>query len=321
MSWTYPLLFFGLGLAALSFGAEWLVRGASRIAVVLRVSPLVIGLTIVAYGTSTPEMMASVVAAVRGRADLTLGNVLGSNIANIGLILGLVALIAPLRVSMRLMRRELPIMVGVTLLFYFLAWRLYFGRFTGVGFLLGLVVFTVLVLRWARREPETIQAEYESYDRAGRRSEHPVLGPSILLASVGMLVLFAGGDLVVRGAVPLARLMGISDIVIGASLVAVGTSLPELATALVAARRRQADIIIGNLVGSNLFNILGALGLSALIRPVQVAPSLLRFEFLALLLFTGAMAVVLYTGQRVSRAEGGVLLALYVIFMTWLFWP
>lgn len=321
MSWAYALLLFGLGLAALSFGAEWLVRGASRIAVALRVSPLVIGLTIVAYGTSTPEMMASVVAAVRGRADITLGNVLGSNIANIGLILGLVALIAPLRVSMRLMRRELPIMVGVTLLFYFLAWRLYFGRFTGVGFLLGLVVFTVLVLRWARREPETIQAEYESYDRAGRRSERPVLKTSILLASVGMLVLFAGGDLVVRGAVPLARLMGISDIVIGASLVAVGTSLPELATALVAARRRQADIIIGNLVGSNLFNILGALGLSALIRPVQVAPSLLRFEFLALLLFTGAMAVVLHTGQRVSRAEGGVLLALYVVFMTWLFWP
>jgi len=321
MSWTYPLLFFGLGLVALSFGAEWLVRGASRIAVVLRVSPLVIGLTIVAYGTSTPEMMASVVAAVRGHADITLGNVLGSNIANIGLILGLVALIAPLRVSMRLMRRELPIMVGVTLLFYFLAWRLYFGRFTGVGFLLGLVVFTVLVLRWARREPETIQAEYESYDRAGCRSEHPVLRTSILLAVGGMLVLFAGGDLVVRGAVPLARLMGISDIVIGASLVAVGTSLPELATALVAARRRQADIIIGNLVGSNLFNILGALGLSALIRPVQVAPSLLRFEFLALLLFTGAMAVVLYTGQRVSRAEGGVLLVLYVVFMTWLFLP
>ncbi len=321
MSWAESLLFFGLGLAALSFGAEWLVRGASRIAVVLRVSPLVIGLTIVAYGTSTPEMMASVVAAVQGHADITLGNVLGSNIANIGLILGLVALIAPLRVSMRLMRRELPIMVGVTLLFYFLAWRLYFGRFTGVGFLLGLVVFTVLVLRWARREPETIQAEYESYDRAGRRSERPVLRTSILLAVVGMLVLFAGGDLVVRGAVPLARLMGISDVVIGASLVAVGTSLPELATALVAARRRQADIIIGNLVGSNLFNILGALGLSALIRPVHVAPSLLRFEFLALLLFTGAMAVVLHTGQRVSRAEGGVLLALYVVFMTWLFWP
>lgn len=321
MSWTESLLYFGLGLVALSFGAEWLVRGASRIAVVLRVSPLVIGLTIVAYGTSTPEMMASVVAAVRDRADITLGNVLGSNIANIGLILGLVALIAPLRVSMRLMRRELPIMVGVTLLFYFLAWRLYFGRFTGVGFLLGLVVFTVLVLRWARHEPETIQAEYESYDRAGRRSEHPVLRTSILLAVGGMLVLFAGGDLVVRGAVPLARLMGISDIVIGASLVAVGTSLPELATALVAARRRQADIIIGNLVGSNLFNILGALGLSALIRPVQVAPSLLRFEFLALLLFTGAMAVVLYTGQRVSRAEGGVLLASYVVFMVWLFLP
>ena len=319
MSWTYPLLFFGLGLVALSFGAECVVRGASRIAVVLRVSPLIIGLTIVAYGTSTPEMMASVVAAVRGRADITLGNVLGSNIANIGLILGLVALIAPLCVSMRLMRRELPIMVGVTLLVYFLAWRLYFGRFTGVGFLLGLVVFTVLVLRWARREPETIQAEYESYDRAGRRSEHPVLRTSILLAGVGMLVLFAGGDLVVRGAVPLARLMGISDIVIGASLVAVGTSLPELATALAAARRRQADIIIGNLVGSNLFNILGALGLSALIRPVQVAPSLLRFEFLALLLFTGAMAVVLHTGQWVSRAEGGVLLALYVVFLTWLF--
>lgn len=321
MSWTYPLLFFGLGLVALSFGAEWLVRGASRIAVALRVSPLVIGLTIVAYGTSTPEMMASVVAAVRGRADITLGNVLGSNIANVGLILGLVALIAPLRVSMRLMRRELPIMVGVTLLFYFLAWRLYFGRFTGVGFLLGLVVFTVLVLRWARHEPEEVQAEYESYDWAGRRSERPVLRTSILLAVAGMLVLFAGGDLVVRGAVPLARLMGISDVVIGASLVAVGTSLPELATALVAARRRQADIIIGNLVGSNLFNILGALGLSALIRPVQVAPSLLRFEFLALLLFTGVMAVVLHTGQRVSRAEGGVLLVLYVVFLTWLFWP
>lgn len=319
MSTTTAIVYCVVGLVGLTFGAEWLVRGASRIATSLGVSPLVIGLTVVAYGTSAPEIIASVIASVQNHPEVTLGNVLGSNIANIGLILGLTALVSPFAVALQLMRRELPIMMVVTLVFFGLAWRLEFDRWIGIFFLLAMVVFTWLSLRWARQESRTVQKEFESFEDAAGMRKGSSLKNDVWLTVGGLAVLFVGGHLLVTGAVTVAQAMGLSDVIIGITLVAVGTSLPELATSVVAVRRGEADIMVGNLVGSNMFNILGALAVSAVIRPVTVNPSLLRFEFPALLFFSLAMVVTLYTGKRVARWEGVVLLVAYAVFIALLF--
>lgn len=313
------LLFLLLGLAGLYWGADWLVRGAARIAAALRVRPLFIGLTIVAFGTSAPEMVICVVAAARGNTDVALGNVLGSNIANIGLILALTAVVSPVRASLRLAQREMPFMLATTLVFYTLGWRMQFGRWEGLVFLLGLVVFTRLALHWALQEPPAIAAEFETSQLRHGLRQRVRYARDLGLLVTGLILLIAGGHLLVLGAVELARRAGISELVIAATLVAVGSSLPELATSLVAAVRQEADILMGNLVGSNLFNILGALGLSALIQPMRVSISLLHFEFVLLLAFSAAMAFVLRTGHRVSRWEGLALLAGYAGFVAALF--
>ncbi|MFQ5662844.1 MAG: calcium/sodium antiporter [Terriglobia bacterium] len=307
-----------LGLAGLYFGAEWLVRGASRLALALRVRPLFIGLTIVAFGTSMPEMVVCVVAAAQGKTDVALGNVLGSNVANVGLILALSAVLSPVHVASRLAQRELPFMLGVTLAFYALAWRMSFGRLEGLLLLATLVVFTRLSLHWALGEPPPVAAQFES---SPQQRLHPRFRyvRELTLVTIGLAVLVGGGHLLVRAAADLARYAGISELVIAATLVAVGSSLPELATSIVAALRHEAGLLVGNLVGSNLFNILGALGVSALIRPVKVDASLLSFEFVALLFFSAAMALFLRSGHRMSRSEGAVLLVLYVGFVLKLF--
>ena len=313
------IIFLTLGLVGLYLGAEWLVRGAARMATALRVRPLFVGLTVVAYGTSTPEVVVSVMAATQGNSAVALGNVLGSNIANVGLILGLTAVLTPIKVSLRLVSRELPFLLATSLVFYALAWRLEFGRLVGLLFILGLVAFTGLALHWARQESQAVAEEYEAFE-----SEEGLLRRfrpthDIALALVGLAALIGSGRLLVTAAVELASRAGVSDWIIGVTLVAVGTSLPELATSIVAALRKEADIVVGNLVGSNLFNLLGALGLSALLRPVTVDPALLRFDFVALLVFSAAMAVVLRTGNCVSRLEGVVLLLGYAGFVVALF--
>ena len=321
MSITVAILYCVIGLVGLTFGAEWLVRGASRIAGALGVSPLVIGLTVVAYGTSAPEIIASVMAALQGHPEVTLGNVLGSNIANIGLILGLTALVSPFAVALQLVKREIPFMLLVTLAFFGLAFRLEFDRWVGGVFLLVMVVFTWLSLRWARKESKAVRDEFKSYEDSEGLSKSTSLRKDIGLTAIGLAFLFVGGYLLVQGAVVVARAAGLSEVIIGLTLVAVGTSLPELATSVVAARRGEADIMVGNLVGSNLFNILGALAISAVIRPVAVKSSLLWFEFPALLVFSFGMAAVLMIGKRVSRLEGGLLLAAYAVFIALLFLP
>lgn len=313
------LIFLLLGLTGLYVGADWLVRSAARIAAGLRVRPLFIGLTIVAFGTSTPELVVCVVAAAQGNTDVSLGNVLGSNIANIGLILALAAILSPIRVSLKLVRHELPFMLAATLVFYALAWRMRFERWEGLLFLLALVGFAELARRWAVQEPPGVAAEFESFQRGQGMRQRVRYARDLGLLLSGLLLLLGGGHLLVVAAVDVARRAGISDLVIAATLVAVGSSLPELATAMVAALRKEADILVGNLVGSNVFNILGALGLSALVRPVWVDFSVLEFEFVLLLVFSAAMAVVLRTGSRVSRWEGLVLLAGYVGFVVALF--
>ncbi len=298
-----------VGLVALTLGADGLVRGSSRLAVHFGVSPLAVGLTVVAYGTSAPELVASVVASFEGHAEVAVGNVLGSNLANTGLILGGTALLAPVLVARSVLRREVPLMVAATALFYLFGLRLGIGRSAGLCFLGLLVLFNVLALRWSRREAASIRN-----DETRERETGPI-GSSVFQTVFGLALLLGGAHLLVLSAVRLAHAMGLSDFVIGVTLVALGTSLPELATSFIAALRKEADLVVGNIVGSNLFNILGALGLAAVIHPLPIDAALLRFEFPVLALFTLAMVVFLRTGHRVSRWEGLVLFAGYFAFV------
>lgn len=314
-----PILLLALGITGLYFGADWLVRGASRVALAFGVEPLFIGLTIVAFGTSAPEVVVSIVASLRGNSAVVLGNVLGSNVANVGLILGLSAAITPVRVSLRLARRELPFLLGITLIFYLMAWRLFFGRLEGVLFLLTLVFFSWLALRWGRQEPAAVVQEMESYEKQEGLLKRFHAVRDIGLVAVGLGALAAGGHFLVAGATELARLAGLSEFTIAATVVAVGSSLPELATSIVAALRKEADILVGNLVGSNLFNILGALGVAAVVRPVRLEPALLGYEFIALLVFTAALAVLFRGRQQVTRVQGILLLVAYGAFVAGLF--
>lgn len=304
-----------LGLVVLYFGAEWLVRGASRLASALGVRPLVIGLTVVGLGTSTPEMVVSAVAAAHGEPDTALGNVLGSTIANCGLILALAALVSPVRCQLSLLKREGPIMVGVTIVCWALAWTGIYTRWQGALLVGALGLFLFFSLRWAREEPPEIEAEFEQYE-----SEHRLLASGQLARQLGWILaglamLVVGGHLLVTTAVALARRFGLPEIVIAATLVSVGTSLPELATSVVAAARQQADIAVGNIIGSNIFNLLGVLGVSALVRPIPVAPEVRNFEFLWMLAFVAATALILRTGHRISRMEGALLLSAYAVFI------
>jgi cation:H+ antiporter len=305
-----------VGLVALTVGADGLVRGASRLAVHFGVSPLAVGLTVVAYGTSAPELLASVVASLEGHAAVAVGNVLGSNVANTGLILGGTAMLAPVLVARSVLRRELPLMLATTVLFYLCGLRLGIGRATGVLFLGLLALFNLFALRWARRDAVAALEIGDGNGNANneKRNKGPI-GSSLFATLFGLSLLLGGAHLLVLGAVRVAQAIGLSDFVIGVTLVAVGTSLPELATSFVAALRKEADLVVGNIVGSNLFNILGALGLSAAIRPLPIDGRLLRFEFPALASFTLAMAVFLVTGRKVSRWEGLVLVFGYVAFV------
>lgn len=294
----------------LTVGADWLVRGASRLAAQFGISPLAIGLTVVAYGTSAPEIVASLVAAAAGYPEMTVGNVLGSNIANVGLILGATATLTPLAIAPAVLRRELPFLVVVTLLLGFLASRLEIGRVVGLAFIGLMIVYNTLSLRWARADTSVADSPAPPGDSLSRSS---------MLTMVGLGFLLGGAQLLVAGAVSIARAVGLSEFMIGVTLVAVGTSLPELATSVVAGIRGQTDLLIGAVVGSNVFNILAALGLSSIIQPIQIDPTLLRFEFPALIAFTLATTIFLYTGKRLVRWEGGVLLGGYVAFIALLF--
>ncbi len=309
------LLWLLLGLGGLYLGAEWLVRGSARLASALGVRPLVIGLTVVGFGTSTPEVVVSVLAAARGQSEIALGNVVGSNIANVGLILALAALIAPLKCDLSLLRREGPLMVAVSLAAWALAWSGVYTRWQGILMVAGLLVFVFFSLRWARADQATLEPEHRQF-----QVEHNLLlreprWRQLALISAGLALLVVGGHLLVTSAVALARALGVPEYAIAASLVAVGTSLPELATSLVAAVRRQVDIAVGNVVGSNVFNLLGVLGLSAAVRPIAVAARAVDFEFVWMVAFGAAAALALRTGQRVTRAEGAALLAAYVVFL------
>lgn len=303
------------GLAALYFGAEWLVRGSARLARSYGVSTLVVGLTVVSFGSSAPELLVGIVASVRGASDVVLGNVIGSNVLNIALILGVAALLQPMRVELRLLSREAPLMVGVSLLLVILALDFRIGRVDGAVLLSGFVAYLWFVLRAAQTETVPVTAEYESFEIA----EALAPGPDgrlrdIGLTIVGLLALAAGAHALVTSAVFFARLLGVTEVVIGLTIVALGTSLPELATSVVAALRGEPDIALGNAVGSNIFNILSILGISTLIRPINVSLDLLQFELPVMVGIAFALLPLAWRGKRLGRLSGALLLSSYVAF-------
>ena len=295
-----------LGFAGLAYGADWLVDGATGLARRFRISPLVIGLTVVAYGTSAPEIGASLVAVLRGSPGLAVGNVIGSNAANLGLILGITAVLTPFVVPRGLLRREFWVMLAVTCLLWPLAAAGVVSRPVGIALVGLLILFNVLSIHWSRRE-----GAEAADDPEGR----PPLGRNLTITLTGLVALLVGAELLVRGATDIARGLGVSDTIIGFTLVALGTSLPELATSVAAARRGQIQIAAGNVIGSNLFNVLGALGISAIVVPVAIDSSLLAAEIPGVVLLTLLAGVFMLTGRRLARVEGVVLLAGYASYL------
>ena len=313
------VLWFLLGLILLVAGAEALVRGASLLALSVGMSPLVIGLTVVAFGTSAPELAVSLQSAATGSADLALGNVVGSNIFNILFILGLSALIVPLLVARQVVRQEVPVMIGISLLLLALAQDGRVGRGDG-ALLLGLLAgYTVFLIVQSRRQhqqgdaglPDGVPAPSAGWDR------HPAVQLLLIVAGLGLLVL--GATWLVDSAVRFAQYLGVSELVIGLTIVAAGTSLPEVATSVIAALRGQRDIAVGNVVGSNVFNILGVLGLSSLVTPVGigVAPSVLAFDLPVMIAVAIACLPIFFTGNLISRWEGALFFGLYAAYMAY----
>jgi len=301
------------GLVVLVAGAELLVRGASRLALAVGVPPLIIGLTVVAYGTSAPELSVTVLAALGGRPDIALGNAVGSNFFNLLLILGLAALILPLRVSPELVKRDVPLLILSALALWLMALDGRIGRLDGAILLSGVILYTTTLIRLGRRE--TLAAEVE----AGIK---PVRG-SVLLAGVlvvaGLALLVLGAKWLVEGATSVARVLGLSELVIGLTIVACGTSLPELATSLLASLRGERDLAIGNVVGSSIFNILMILGTAGLFKGVTVAPAALHFDIPVMAAVCVLCLPVFSTFGEINRLEGLVFVLYYIAYVVFLF--
>lgn len=313
------IILFVVGLVLLVGGAEALVRGAVRLAGAAGVSPLVIGLTVVAYGTSAPEFAVSVGAAWGGQANLAVGNVVGSNIFNILLILGVSAAITPLAVHSQLLRFDLWVMVGASAALYLVALGGHVTRLEGAVFVAAIVAYTFWSIRQSRRETAAVRQEFAQEFTAPARPGGVAL--AITLVLLGLVMLVFGARWLVCGATEIAGAVGVSELVIGLTVVAAGTSLPEVATSIVAALRGERDIAVGNVVGSNIANILMVLGGAALAGRdgVWVDAAALHFD-LPVLLVTAAICVpIFYTGRRVDRREGLLLLGGYVAYLVTLF--
>lgn len=309
------LVFFVLGLGLLVLGAELLVRGASKLALTFGISPLVVGLTVVAFGTSAPEIAVSLQSAMSGQADLAVGNVVGSNIFNVLFILGLSALITPLLVNRQLIRQEVPVMAAISLLMAAMAWDGALSRIDGVFFIALLAAYTVFVIVQSRRsEPEDQTADSST---PGWDSKLPV---QLILIAAGLGMLVLGAQWLVSAAVTFATYLGVSEMIIGLTIVAAGTSLPEVATSVMAAIRGERDIAVGNVVGSNIFNLLGVLGLTAAVAPggLVVPAAMIAFDIPVMLAVAFACLPIFFTGNLIARWEGGLFFALYVAYTTYL---
>ena len=311
---TIAILYLALGLVLLYYGAEALVRGSSSLALRLGLSPLVIGLTVVAFGTSSPELVVSLKAGLAGQGNISVGNVVGSNICNIGLILGICALVTPIATTSQIVRIDIPIMIAVTAFTTFLLWDGTLGPAEGIilfALLLAYVVFSVYL---ARRQPtDALGAEFDTEVKASKRG----LFIDLLMVAGGLVLLIFGARFLVDGAVVIARAFGWSEALIGLTVIAVGTSLPELATSLVAAVKKEADIAVGNIVGSNIFNLLGILGITAMATPLA-ASGISLVDYAVMAVFALVLWPMAYHQKCITRLEGAILLAGYAAYVSWL---
>jgi len=297
------------------------VRGASRIAVTAGITPLVVGLTVVAFGTSSPEMAVSIMAAFSGGAgsDIALGNVVGSNIFNILFILGLSAIITPLVVSLQLLRLDVPVMIGASILMLLLAVDGRVGRMDGIILFSGVIIYTIFVIYQGRKEAKQNIEEFDlEYGQPAQNKFQIVLDLSLIFAGLGLLVL--GSNWLVKGAIEIAQFLGMSELIISLTIVAAGTSLPEVATSVIASLRGERDIAVGNIIGSNIFNILAVLGLSAGVSPagIGVSPIALGFDIPVMLAVAVICLPILFSGFHITRLEGFILLSLYVIYISFI---
>lgn len=315
-----------LGLVILYYGAEYLVQGASTIALSLGMAPLLVGLTVVAFGTSMPELVVSLLASLNGNAEIAVGNVLGSNIANIALIIGISAAITPMAVDRGILTRDYWWMIG----FSFGLWALvYFDpagpaltRLDATVILVPFFFYLYVCIRAAirhRKEVGTQAVEISDEVAAALKNPIPVWKSALFIIG-GIAGLVIGAKLMVDNAVLIARAYSIPDSVIGVTIVAIGTSLPELATSVVAALKKEADISLGNIIGSNIFNIGLVLGAVGLIHPMNVAPAALAFDFVAMLIFAGILGPMMFANRTIGRLSGAILLLSYIgyLFMTYL---
>ena len=300
------------GIVVLYFGAEWLVRGASKLASSLGVSPIVVGLTVVSLGTSAPELVVCVVAALQGNPGLAIGNVMGSNLANIGLILGLTSLVHPLGVNHRVVWREMPIMLLITFSIYPIAFDRVLSRMDGFILLVTLLAYLFWVFRSGH--PEEIESSHSPRDSTTSVVSLKDIGQ----VALGSTFLVLGGYCIVTGAVEVASTLGVSEVIIGLTVVAIGTSLPELATSLVAAMRQEVDIAVGNIIGSNVFNLTAILGTTAVVRPIMIPETVLSRELAGVVFMSLLLLPILRSGWQIKRWEGALLLTAYIGMGWWL---
>ena len=318
---TQTLVLFLLGFVLLISGAEWLVKGASRLAATSGVSPLVVGLTIVAFGTSAPELAVSVQAAYGGQVDIAVGNVVGSNICNILLILGIAALFAPLVVAQQLIRLDVPLLIAVSILMYVLSWDGHIGFTDGLVMSAGILAYIVFSVVNSRRESRQVQEEYaREYGSEVAISGSTAIVKYLLLIVIGLVLLVLGARWLVSGAVAVARAFEVSELIIGLTIVSIGTSMPEIAASVVSSLRGERDIAVGNAIGSNLFNILAVLGLTAVVSPtgLPVSEAALGFDIPVMIAVAVACLPIFFTGYRIDRWEGVLFVLYYIAYLSFL---
>ncbi|OIP69573.1 MAG: sodium:calcium antiporter [Oscillatoriales cyanobacterium CG2_30_40_61] len=317
MSLSVILLLIG-GLVLLVLGAELLVRGASTIASILGIPSLLVGLTIVAYGTSSPEMSVSIQSAFAGQPDIALGNVVGSNIFNVLIILGISALIAPLMVANQLIRLDVPIMIGVSVLTLMFGSDGKISRVDGTILFTGAIVYTLFLIYQAKKHKNQESQEDESLNVVENTPKNWII--NIGFIGIGLVLLVQGSNWLVESSISIARAIGVSELVIGLTIISAGTSLPELASSVVATIRGERDIAVGNVIGSNIFNILAVLGLSSAVSPegINVSPAALNFDIPVMIAVAVSCFPIFYTGKSIDRWEGVLFLAYYCAYATYL---
>jgi cation:H+ antiporter len=302
-----------VGLAVLILGADLLVRGASRIAFRFKISPLVVGVTIVAFGTSTPELLISIQAALSGSPDITMGNVVGSNICNLALVLGVTALISPIPVANDSIRIDWPMTMGSSLLLFFLVREGVVNDYDGIFFIVLLIIYVVFIIRRSRKKnlaAADLGIDIDVPSDASRKN----LIKDILLIIIGGTGLFFGSDWFVNSAKDTAIYMGVSERIVGVTVVAIGTSLPELVTSVVAAFKKETDLAIGNLLGSNIFNILSILGITSLIAEIEVSEIMINSDMIWMLAITLVLLPMMVLNKKIDRYEGLILVGTYVFY-------